>query len=599
MSGDAVRTAFSRVVVAAAAFCAGGSCTLIDFSLPVVEESTDELCSDGRDNDFDGLRDCQDWHCLDRAPCCDIPQVLIADDFEDGAADCDDAACTAATCAELTCGPADDTWHTWPCPFPRVCEGSLHIDKDECFASGVLSKQTIALTTGLLATAVVRDPPERLGYFEMALTAQPESDLPGSLDPCGSLQRVRGFAAIRQQWSEQGYELVAQFQERDLGTSPAVTDPAAPHTLGIGIDADRFVVYTLDGQLFATSDIAVPDTDDQVHLALTGITSTVKVDEVRVQAGIRCHDPTTWDLVGEILAGDETGGADSYDRDEVYHPAVHVTPDGDTDLYYTGCTWGSNEDCDPNRIGICRAEAGGAGGMQRDPNNPLLIPQQIMGAGISGFRREMSIDLLPAEPLHGFVAATQGTAIYTLDAELRAVDNVLATGSPGDWDGGELCCASAVERPDGTTYLWYAGRATRESSRWAIGLAISNDGVSFERIGDAPVFAPGPADSFDAEAVTAPVVTYDEAHGLFRMWYEGHNFLGKTGLGYAVSTDGIEWHAYPGNPILVPDELALAQIGGPEVRLESDGRLRMWLHANTGSNSKLRIFELRNDGAGL
>jgi hypothetical protein len=154
-----------------------------------------------------------------------------------------------------------------------------------------------------------------------------------------------------------------------------------------------------------------------------------------------------------------------------------------------------------------------------------------------------------------------------------------------------------LEHPDGATYLWYSARSALDDPTASIGLAIAADGTSFERHPDNPVLEPGPPGSFDSEAVSHPSVVYDSSRSLFRMWYEGRDFFGKSSIGYAISTDGVEWHKWPGNPVLVPEDVGLASVGGPDAHLASDGRLRAWVHGTTADEEHRMIYELRNEGA--
>ncbi len=71
--------------------------------------STPEVCSDGRDNDLDGLTDCDDPDCLGDASCVVAPVAEAGfcgdgiDNDNDGLFDCDDADCASdATCAAST-----------------------------------------------------------------------------------------------------------------------------------------------------------------------------------------------------------------------------------------------------------------------------------------------------------------------------------------------------------------------------------------------------------------------------------------------------------------------------------------------------------------
>lgn len=604
----------ARVVAAALLFPASACQLVTEFELRPVEETTEALCADGRDNDFDGLSDCQDWTCLDKLPCCDIPEVLLVDDF-DGPS-CDDPVCSSATCAskpgELSaCYPAAARWHTWPCPYPTVCDGALRIDKTTmCFPAGALSVASFGLDPGLRIEVDLLHAPERLGYLEIALTLQAPENLPGSIDPCGRAQTIEGFAGVRQVWAEQGYSLVAFFQGRALATSPPIATPGVPHRVALAIDATRRITYSIDGTTFATADVPVPETDVRARLALSGLTAKAAFDSVRIQAGLRCHSPTTWALRGGspeaavVLAGARGGGGPRFDDDEVYHPTLARA--GNTlDLYYTGCFWTSPQGgCDPLVVGIGRATSTDGGEtFTRASAEPLITPDDVPTGALSNLGYDMSVDAFDdrassTSEVLGYVTLAKGSAIHAIDRQYKVVAaRSLSLGAAGEWDSGEICCMSAVRLPDGTVHLWYAGRATSDKQDWRIGLATSTDEITFTKHPENPVFREGAPDGFDSAAVLNPTVVWDAERRLFRMWYEGRDFFGKARIGYAVSTDGVHWSRAPQNPVLSPEDFGLATIGGPEVLLETDGRLLLWLHGTTQDVSHRRIYFLTNGGA--
>ncbi len=597
----------ARTVVLIAAALAEASCQVAtDFTLVPVEETTEELCSDGKDTNFDGLTDCQDWGCLDKLVCCDIPEVLLEDHFDSGPADCDVPECevpTSTCAAEAECGPDPDVWHFWPCPYPRVCGGAFHIDKTTCFAAGALSRATVGLEPGLLVQAEVSGQPERRGYLEVALTLQDELMLPGSLDPCGRDQRVEGFAALRLVWSENGYRVSAALQQVEIGVSDEITDPDALHAVSLGVDNDRHLFYSVDGVEFARSDVPVPATDELARVALSGLTEQIAIDSVRVQAGLRCHDPRAWapagDTIEESVALSPTGElAFVFDRDEVFNPSVRFG-DGSAELFYTGCQLQPDSSlCEPYEpLGIGRASSTNSVAFVRDSDKPVLVPSDIAEVGLAGIHRNISVQVLPATGLRGFVAPGSDVGIIPLDDTLALDEEVVQPGIPGVWDEQDICCVTALEHPDGKTYLWYAAREALDDPTARIGLAVSEDGTIFERSPDNPVLEPGPPGSFDSESVTNPTVVYDAERNLFRMWYDGRDFFGKTSIGYAISTDGAHWHKWPGNPVLVPEDVGMTSIGAPDVHLASDGRLRAWVHGTTTEDVHREIFELRNEGA--
>lgn len=592
------------VLVAGAAALAAACQMVTDFDLQPVAETSELLCADGKDNDFDGLADCQDWNCGNQLPCCDIPVVLLVDDFDAGPAECGSPGCDGNSCADPMCVPDESVWHTWPCPLTTECGGALHFNKTRinCFESGVVSLVPLTVNPGLMVEVDVLGRPERLGFVEIGLTIQTEADLGGSFDPCGTSQDVISFAAIRQVYDDAGYRAVAAFQLADVGQSEVVADVDVPHRLGIGIDGQRQVFYTLDGVQFAQGAVPVPETGDQVRLAITGVTETATVDSVRVQAGLLCHDPRDWQLAGVdaesslVLGIDEEAGL-SFDADEVFSPSVRFEGD-DPELFYTGCQWlaGRNE-CDPLEIAIGRAVFNGDA-FVRDTANPLFETGDVPAGELSGLRLNMQVDVAAGPDFRGYIAPGSGSQVFVVDSSFEEVTEVLPAGVLGEFDEQDLCCASVVDVPDGRTLMWYSGNRVRNAvNGWEIGLAVSTDGGrTFARHPTNPVLVPGPPGSFDSDGVFDPVVVYDAHRAMFRMWYEARDFFGTVRIGYAVSTDGASWSRYPGNPVIDPGALDFDSIGGPEVVLAADGRLRMWLHGRSAGEARRRIFAFENRG---
>ena len=574
-----------------------------DFEVKPIRETGEELCLDEADGDFDGLTDCQDWNCLGALPCCDIPEVLLEDDFDAGPLSCEDETCTAASCAEASCGPDDARWHAWPCPFAKVCGGALRLDKSQCFAAGVLSRETASLGPGLIVTTEVLGRPERLGYLEAALTLQGPEALPGALDPCGSLQVVSGFASARVVWAPDGLEVVALFRTAEIGRSGAVDPADGPHQIAIAIGRDRRVSYALNGNVFATASVPVPTVETRARVALTGLTQSASVGKIRVEAGIRCHDPASWlpartDVESSVaLAG--VSGTSAFDGDEVYRPALRRTLEG-LEMFYTGCFWPSDAPrCNAFGVGIGRAIGEPlAGPMVRDPDrNPWLLPGDLTAGGLNQIDPDVSVAVTGAVRF-GVIPLGDGVqkSMLALDEAFAPGAVALAKADAGAWDEGVIESPALVDGPDGVRRLYYAARRTPTDRTARIGLATSTDGATFTRAQPEPIFSEGASDAWDGGGVGSPVVVYDASRRLYLMWYEGRDFFGKVRIGYAVSTDGVAWHRFPGNPVITPEMLGLSTVGGPAVDLAPDGRLIMFVHGTTVLEPRRRIFTLVNEG---
>ncbi|MHA2281212.1 MAG: hypothetical protein ACXAC5_10200 [Promethearchaeota archaeon] len=120
---------------------------------------------------------------------------------------------------------------------------------------------------------------------------------------------------------------------------------------------------------------------------------------------------------------------------------------------------------------------------------------------------------------------------------------VLDIGTGGQWDDTFVRNPSIIF--DGTTYhMWYSGY---NGINWRIGYATSTDGVNWNKYGGNPVLNLG-VDWWEDGGVLAPFVLFDGT--IYHLWYSGDDDSGSRRIGYANSTDGINWNRYSGNPII-------------------------------------------------
>jgi len=104
---------------------------------------------------------------------------------------------------------------------------------------------------------------------------------------------------------------------------------------------------------------------------------------------------------------------------------------------------------------------------------------------------------------------------------------------------------------DGTTYRMWYQGGFSGVSR--IGYATSTNGIDWVKHGS--VLSPGPSGSWDNSSVALGSVTWNGT--AYLMWYAGSNGTTYPGgaVGFAVSKDGLNWVKYSGNPILIPSGL--------------------------------------------
>ncbi|MDR0703550.1 MAG: hypothetical protein LBF88_01030 [Planctomycetaceae bacterium] len=85
-----------------------------------------------------------------------------------------------------------------------------------------------------------------------------------------------------------------------------------------------------------------------------------------------------------------------------------------------------------------------------------------------------------------------------------------------------------------------------------IGYATSTDGINFTRQSEKPVLEPEAGWEKNI-AVMCPHVNWDKEEGIFKMWYSGGEQNEPNAIGYATSKDGLHWEKYAGNPVFDAD----------------------------------------------
>lgn len=139
--------------------------------------------------------------------------------------------------------------------------------------------------------------------------------------------------------------------------------------------------------------------------------------------------------------------------------------------------------------------------------------------------------------------------------------------------------APAVDRPG---YIgWF--QAFDENDVGLILAGYSRFGSRWEMRPE-PVLARGAATAWDGRGVRAPAVFF--TGDFYLMAYTATDFLGKPAIGLAVSRDGFEWTRHPDNPVVVHDDEGFDDEGveARSVVLEGD-RIRLWYLARTNAPS--------------
>jgi predicted GH43/DUF377 family glycosyl hydrolase len=123
---------------------------------------------------------------------------------------------------------------------------------------------------------------------------------------------------------------------------------------------------------------------------------------------------------------------------------------------------------------------------------------------------------------------------------------VFKNGAPGEWDE-YLDFIGSVILADDTYMMWYSARSDDHPK--CVGLASSEDGITWTRDANNPVFEPDPEGSWDQDYVACGAVTM--VNDTFHMWYTGYSgHWDQSAIGHAYSPDGMAWTRDPANPVL-------------------------------------------------
>jgi predicted GH43/DUF377 family glycosyl hydrolase len=123
----------------------------------------------------------------------------------------------------------------------------------------------------------------------------------------------------------------------------------------------------------------------------------------------------------------------------------------------------------------------------------------------------------------------------------------IVTPTSGSWDSAYTITPRVLY--DGNTYrMWFSGGNTTYT---AIGYAGSSDGLSWN-VNPNPVLTSGPIGAWDSGSVAIGSVLMNGTQII--MYYRGTNptTYVNGAIGMARSNDGITWTKYSGNPVLTP-----------------------------------------------
>ena len=211
---------------------------------------------------------------------------------------------------------------------------------------------------------------------------------------------------------------------------------------------------------------------------------------------------------------------------------------------------------------------------------------------------------------------------------------VLDVGNKISWDADHIYGMSVVadySAPETSRYkMWYTGVSNAlalKKGRWRTGYAYSSDGIRWIKFngnkcqsgshGMGCVFDIGDTGSWDEVVSGAPTVIIDSDASpseRYKMWYEGCIYSAKAPehicrIGYATSSDGVNWSRYKGNrcPSFPKGQGCVFDKGKngnwDDVRviqpviIKTDGKYEMMYGGQSNGDNKFRIgYALSSDG---
>ncbi len=144
--------------------------------------------------------------------------------------------------------------------------------------------------------------------------------------------------------------------------------------------------------------------------------------------------------------------------------------------------------------------------------------------------------------------------------------------APGSWDAVFVTGTSVVIGPDGVWRLYYSGAGTTVG----VGLLTSTDGITWQPHAQNPVFERD-LGAWDQATIEPSVRWFGGRYWMFYSGYrEPLDETTRIAIGLATSTDGVRWERHPASPVLGPGAAGTwndLRVLSADVMLEDDGSL--------------------------
>jgi predicted GH43/DUF377 family glycosyl hydrolase len=180
--------------------------------------------------------------------------------------------------------------------------------------------------------------------------------------------------------------------------------------------------------------------------------------------------------------------------------------------------------------------------------------------------------------------SVQGAAASPAKWIRYASNPILSQGAVGSWES-TCIYTHCIINDSGIFKMWYGG-STKAYMDEKIGYATSNDGKSWTKYAGNPVMGNGSFGSWDGASIGSMCVIKDDS--TYKMWYYGNN--GTVGrIGYATSDDGINWTKYAGNPVMGIGAGGAWDSNeiGPNCVIKDNDEYKMWYGGSEGNHSQV------------
>lgn len=552
-------------------------------NLDVCRELSDADCSDGQDNDKDGLVDCNDFDCYTQPTCCNLDVPSFTGDTFDYQSACVIHGCVPSdsTCCQSgyqTCSPFDpQVWVAWGLPRAMQDKGALLTNEPcGCESSGVVSVESVPLASGTTVTldlALTDNASTICGGFTVSNTF---ADDPVQ---CSGKPQPSLLIGVCLESTTDGLPRLAAMvdgQAQDHATLPG----GGPVSVTIKLDESGALIS--GGALRFQAPSPVSALSSALVLAY-GKGNGGRLERVTVSGprggDRRCPAPGDW---YRHLARGEPVIARAGDLAEASDPTVVYQPELKSYIMlFVGrskSSWDgifSATSADGVRWTVSATPVIPTGPSDTTfgsrPGSPSLLFRD--GRYQVWYTREDEA----GGQIHRAIARASSTDGKTWKTGSGPLGQpyVLDAGKAPAWDSLEVYSPSVVETPEGGLLMLYTGIDAEPGSLPAIGLARSKDGAIWERVQQQPVIGPEP-DAADL-ACEDPLLLYDSAAKIYKLWYTYRAFGEAGSIRYAASVTGATWSRWP-TPVFGAGHLGTfdeRSVTSPALRLEGT-RLRMW-----------------------